>query len=131
MELRRKYEQKTSSSVADNKIKKKNPFKQLFSFAFLYYFVSEYGESNLRPFLIISSIFVTATVYFWYFLEGGSIDIGSVSDSISRTLTAFFPFLDLPDNSGLLEIFLKATALAFTGLFVLTLRRKLERRFRH
>jgi len=67
MELRRKYKQKKSSSVADKKIEKKNPFKQVFSFAFLYYFVCEYGESNLRPFLIIASIFVVATVYFGIF----------------------------------------------------------------
>jgi hypothetical protein len=132
MELRRKYEQQSSSSAADKKIKEKNIFKQVFSFAFLYYFVSKYGESNLRPFIIIASIFVAATVYFWYTLERGSRDIVTgVSDSITRTLTTFFPFLDLPPNYGLLEIFLKAIALAFTGLFIVTLRRKLERRFRH
>jgi hypothetical protein len=129
MELRRKYKQK--ASAGDNKIEKKRWFERIFSFAFLYFFVSNYGESNRRPFIIVTSIFVASTVFFLYFFEGWSIDITSVSDSISRTLTAFFPFLDLPANSGLLEIFLKAIALAFTGLFIVTLRRKLERRFRH
>jgi uncharacterized protein YjbI with pentapeptide repeats len=134
MELRRRYKQElytTANNKIKFKVKNKWRLERMFSFTALYRVVSNYGESNLNPLIIIASIFIAATVYFWYFLEGGSIDIASVSDSIARTLTAFFPFLDLPPNSGLLEIFLKATALAFTGLFIVTLRRKLERRFRH
>jgi uncharacterized protein YjbI with pentapeptide repeats len=131
MELRRKYKQKSSSSsVADNKIEKKNIFERIFSFAALYYYVSDYGESTRKPLAITVFTFALGTLYFWY-LKGLSMDTASVSESIKRTLEAFFPFFNLPEDSGLAEMILKVTALALAGLFLITLRRKLERRFRH
>jgi hypothetical protein len=140
MELRRKYKPKSSSLssslflssslVADNKIEKKNFFERIFSFAALYYFVSDYGESTHKPLAITISVFFIATLYFWY-LKGWSTDTETISDSISRTLTALFPFFSLPEDYGLLDVVLRATMIPLAGLLFITLRRKLERRFRH
>jgi|SRR5215217_410290 len=128
MELRRKYKQQ--SIATDKTIKEKNRLEGIFSFAGLYYYLSDYGESTRKPLIITASTFVTGTLYFWY-LKGFSMDAASLSDSIRRTLQSFFPFFSLPENPGLAEMILKATALPLAGLFVITLRRKLERRFRH
>lgn len=60
------------------------------------------------------------------------MDAKSVSDSIiSRTVTAFFPFFSLPENYGFLDVVLRVTVIPMAGLLFITLRRKLERRFRH
>lgn len=59
------------------------------------------------------------------------MDAKTVSDSISRTVTAFFPFFSLPENYGLLDVVLRVTVIPMAGLLFITLRRKLERRFRH
>jgi hypothetical protein len=79
---------------------------------------------------ITTSIFFIATLYFWY-LKGWSMDAKTVSDSISRTVTSFFPFFSLPENYGFLDVVLRATMIPMAGLLFITLRRKLERRFRH
>lgn len=59
------------------------------------------------------------------------MDAKTVSDSISRTMTAFFPFFSLPENYGFLDVVLRVTVIPMAGLLFITLRRKLERRFRH
>jgi uncharacterized protein YjbI with pentapeptide repeats len=137
MEMRRKYKQMTA---ANNKIMKKK-IGHIFSFAFLYSIVADYGESTRKPLIITTSIFALATLYFWsrkvWTMDTSaqnttsSDTIDPVSDSISRTLTAFFPFFNLPNDSGLLEMILRATMIPLAGLLFITLRRKLERRFRH
>ena len=129
MELRRKYKQELYPVREDgralSKIIIKNIFERIFSFAALYYAVSKYGESVRRPLMITISVFSIATLYFWY------LEKWSISDSISRTLTAFFPFFSLPENYGFLDAVLRATMIPMAGLLFITLRRKLERRFRH
>jgi hypothetical protein len=55
----------------------------------------------------------------------------AVSESITRTTEAIFPFFPLPENSGWLETALRVTMAPMIGLLFITLRRKLERRFRH
>jgi hypothetical protein len=59
------------------------------------------------------------------------MDAKTVSDSISRTVTAFFPFFSLPENYGFLDVVLRVTVIPMADLLFITLRRKLERRFRH
>ena len=135
MELRRKYKQESSAAGNENeirtpKVKKKNIFERIFSFAALYYFICDYGESTRKPLAITISIFFIATLYFWY-LKGWSMDAETISDSISRTVTSFFPFFSLPENYGFLDVVLRATMIPMAGLLFITLRRKLERRFRH
>jgi hypothetical protein len=130
MELRRKYKPQKSASLADNEIKKKHPVEQIFSFAALYYAVSKYGESTRIPLAITISVFFIATFYFWY-LGRWSMDAKTISDSISRAVTAFFPFFSLPEKYGLEDVVLRATMIPLAGLLFISLRRKLERRFRH
>jgi hypothetical protein len=88
MEIRRKYDQKLP--VREKRIEKKNWHEQIFSFAFLYWLVSNYGESTRRPLMIIAGTFFIATASFLSFQEERSWD--TFYDSVRRTLEAFFPF---------------------------------------
>ncbi|MFL6490098.1 MAG: hypothetical protein ACJ70M_01195 [Nitrososphaera sp.] len=129
MELGRIYEQKPPSAAGDNKIKKKHPIKRWLSYANLYYIISKYGESPRIPLAIIVSTFIVATGIFFGFEQNRSWE--TFTDSLSRTLEAFFPFFNLQADRGLGDMTLRATMLPMVGLLFITLRRKLERRFRH
>jgi hypothetical protein len=128
MELRRRYEQK-SSHAGNNKIEKKDLYKQVFSLSSLYYGISKYGESTILPLAIITGTFILATTIFFFFFQTPWGD--PYLNSISRSLEAFLPFFNLEDDRGLGDMILRATMLPMVGLLFISLRRKLERRFRH
>jgi hypothetical protein len=123
MELRRRYEQ-----MSDRLTRKKKWYERFFTFSSLYFIVSDYGESTRRPLAITISVFFIATLYFWY-TKGWTMN--TISESISRTATAFFPFFSLPEGYELLDVILRASMIPMAGLLFIALRRKLERKFRH
>lgn len=128
MELGRRYEQR-SNPAGNDKIEKKEPYKQVFNLSALYYGVSKYGESTILPLGIIIGTFILATAVFFFFFQKEWGD--PYLNSVSRSLEAFFPFFNLQDDRGLGDMILRATMLPMVGILFISLRRKLERRFRH
>jgi uncharacterized protein YjbI with pentapeptide repeats len=136
MELRRKYRQ----STAIERIEKKSIVSQIFSFATWYKILSNYGEEPRIPLVIAIGAFAVGTLGFLH-LQASSMDKTvydiittngtAVFDSMRKTTEAFFPLFPLPENSGWLGTTLKVTMVPIVGLLFITLRRKLERRFRH
>jgi hypothetical protein len=85
MELRRKYKQKLSSA-GDNKIEEKNPLERVFSFAALYWLLSNYGEEPRIPLGIVAITFALGTLGFLH-LQASSM--GSTTyDVITTNSTA-------------------------------------------
>jgi hypothetical protein len=125
MELRRNYNQPLSTST--EKIRKRNIFARNLGLIGLYHLVCDYGESIRKPLIIIIFAFISATIFFSY-ENGWSMEN---FDPVRKTLASFFPFFSLTDDPSLPEMILKATILPMVGLLFITLRRKLERRFRH
>jgi uncharacterized protein YjbI with pentapeptide repeats len=125
MELRRNYSQPLSTSTES--ISKRNIFARNLGLIGLYRLVCDYGESIRKPLIIIISAFIFATIFFSY-ERGWSMEN---FDPVRKTLAAFFPFFSLNNDPSLPEMILKATMLPMVGLLFITLRRKLERRFRH
>jgi uncharacterized protein YjbI with pentapeptide repeats len=125
MELRRNYTQPLSTST--EQIKQRNGVARNLGLIGLYRLVCDYGESIRKPLIIIICTFVLATIFFTY-ENGWSIENFY---PVRKTLASFFPFFSLNDDPSLPEMILKATMLPMVGLLFITLRRKLERRFRH
>ena len=46
------------------------------------------------------------------------MDARTVSDSISRTVTSFFPFFSLPENYGFLDVVLRVTLIPMAGFVI-------------
>lgn len=143
MEIRRKFYQAHPSAP----IKGRNWLARTFSPAGLYYYLAEYGESYTRLGAVVSVVFLLGTFYFW---DGKSIldsifqghvyspkifslrwPPREILEAFSKTIVAFFPAFSLPAQPSFPEVALRAIMLPLTGLTFITLRRKLERRFRH
>jgi hypothetical protein len=96
----------------------------------IFLFSSTIGLLLLLLLLVVPpQIIIVATGFFFGFEQNRSWE--TFTDSISRTLEAFFPFFNLQEDRGLGDMILRATMLPMVGLLFITLRRKLERRFRH
>jgi hypothetical protein len=125
MELRRNYNQPLSTSTEE--IRKRNIVARNLGLIGLYHLVCDYGESIRKPLIIIICAFIFATIFFSY-QNGWSMEN---FDPVRKALASFFPFFSLNNDPSLPEMILKATMLPMVGLLFITLRRKLERRFRH
>ena len=114
----------------------KNWFARHFSFEGMYYHTCRYGESYVRPLVIVSLILALSIGYFTIIqiinIEqlDSKIIIQSLENSTKRSISALFPFFEL-ENNELIDFFLRIVLLPMLGTLFIALRRNLERRFRH
>jgi uncharacterized protein YjbI with pentapeptide repeats len=139
MELKRIYCEVPTHDGTRVAIKKRNLIRRnLLSAAAIYKLVSEYGESYLRPLTITFIGFVIGTIYFASneftssnpLVDGNSTTI-TLLNAMSRTIKTFFPFFSLHEQAGVVDLLLRLSLLPIAGAIFITLRRRLERRFRH
>lgn len=143
MELKRKFSQTTS--LAGSQTSKKNRVFSRFSITGWYGLLSQYGHSILRPLISSSIIF---TFFLIFFLTNNFCDfkpilelnfellskcqIGNFDEVFDRTISGFFPFYTLYNgNLVTSDIVLRLLMLPISGMFFISLKRKLERKFRH
>lgn len=143
MELKRKFSQTTS--LAGSQTTKKNRIFSRFSITGLYGLLSQYGHSTYRS--LFSSL-VIFTFFLSFFLSNNFCDfkpilefnfemlsecqIANFDETFNRTISGFFPFYTL-HNGDLVtsDIVLRLLMLPISGMFLISLKRKLERKFRH
>ena len=134
MELKRNY----SEIFTDNSrtSKQKNWFNRNFSFAGAYFHLSKYGESYQRPLGLLILLIILPTFYFWLNeitnLESEEWNkiLPSLESSFTRTLSVVSPFFNLQENT-IIDYILRILLIPILGMMFISLRRKLERRFRH
>lgn len=123
------------------------PLRNL-SFIGLYYNLSEYGQSILRPTLFGIAIIALST-FLWFTQPDHSLDfsvaeimvsqkknytLAHFHDSIERSILNFIPLLPAGEGIrlGMMDYLFKIIGGAVTfGLIIIALRRKFERKFRH
>jgi hypothetical protein len=165
MEIKRKYEIINSHSWKNafrlkwkiNRIRDKEKasiselvqsdwLRRNFSLTGLYYYLSRYGQSFLRPSLFGVG-FVLFSTLLWSTQPNAGGDfliynitmlaIGNTTNfgiALERGLTNFLPSLSFGTgtNVGLIDVVFKILGGAVTfGLIIIALRRKFERKFRH
>ena len=118
-------------------MEKKNWVIRNWSFTGLYYHSCRYGESSTRPIIWLASLISVSTVYFLYLnLLSPEIQLTwdsayyLFSSSLKRSLSAMSPFFEL-QNNGLSDYTLRILLLPVLGILFISLRRNLERKFRH
>lgn len=134
MELKRKFYQKRDN-IETTVIKKK--VLHIFSLLGAYYGLSKYGESLLRPTILAILIINVGIGVFWieelctYYDHPDEYEGRPIEKAAVRSVTSFFPFYSLDENTGSVDLIFKIILLPVSALIFISLRRKLERRFRH
>jgi hypothetical protein len=151
MELKRKYRPIRGSSS----VKKNDWFRRQFSLTGLYYHLSSYGESIVKP-TIIGAVTVGLSTLFWlmqsnptlephFFISSGLYhntshfvylnQAGHPTQwlaAFERSLGDFLPVLSLPSDIkiGVIDYITKIVGGALTfGLLIIAFRRKFERKY--
>jgi len=134
MELKRKYREMKEQNVVF--AKRKNFLSQHLTFWWFYLVISQYGQSYYRP--IIVSVPILVFSFFWFSTTGfHNVDIfhwnlvNTWKTAFIRSLSAFFPFYTFGQFENLSDFVLRLILLPISGSFFISLKRKLERRFRH
>lgn len=134
MELKRKfYEKHDNSKITVHK----KILLHVFSLLGIYYGLSKYGESLLRPTILALIIISVGSGVFWseelafYHEEPDQYEGRPIEKAVVRSVTSFFPFYSLDENTGIDDLIFKIVLLPTSALIFISLRRKLERRFRH
>ena len=136
MEIKRKYKKnKPSASV---KTLHKNCLRQRVSILGVYNLIAQYGHSYYRPIFAAIPILLVSTLYF---VTRGHFDYGVlltnlhsqeiVKDAGIRSLSSFFPFYTFNKYNTIADFLLRIILLPVSGSFFITLKRKLERKFRY
>ena len=138
MELRRNYKEVTGEDGLN--IKKNDRLHKYFSLTGLYYIVSLYGESLLRP-TVFLAITIAVSSLIWLITSSPheiqpSLNLSDIGNyiplitAVTRTIVDIVPFIPL-SGAGLGDIAVKSVGALVIGLLIIALRRKFERRFRH
>ncbi|WP_428324914.1 pentapeptide repeat-containing protein [Nitrosopumilus sp.] len=133
MELKRKYKKNKNSS---RKTISRECHEKLFSLYQYYHIISQYGHSICRPMFVsipILSIFI-ALFCIENLTDPDFANLPSQKifyDALFRSITSFFPFYSLDKDTNYLDILLRIILLPISGAFFISLKRKLERKFRH
>ena len=134
MEVKRKfYEKYSNNKVSVNK----KMVRHVFSLLGMYYGLSKYGESLLRPTILAIIIISVGINVFWteeltvYHDAPDKYEGIPIEKATIRSVTSFFPFYSLDENTNAVDLIFKIVLLPTSGLIFISLRRKLERRFRH
>ncbi len=135
MEIKRKYKKNNSSTITTIT---KNPLEQRISILGIYHLIAQYGHSYYRPIFTAVPILLLSTLYF---LAKGHLDLNTFSSSLHsqedikiavvRSLSAFFPFYTFSKYNTIADFLLRIILLPISGSFFITLKRKLERKFRY
>lgn len=136
MELKRKFRDITNNKFF--KIEEKQWIEQNFSFGGVYYHLARYGESYHRPLGLASLLVVTSFLYFWFSTvipileETKDFDIlqSSLEPSLIRTISTLSSFFNFQGQS-VSDYLFRLCWVPIIGTLFISLRRKLERRFRH
>lgn len=136
MELKRKY--RINPKNIGRKTIPKQYFSQRLSLLSLYNVIGQYGNSIYRPFYFSIAIISFFTLYFLTnqltnlpkLFESNFLY--NVGDSFIRSLAGFVPF-DVPGSNvpSAADIVLRIILLPISGAFFVSIKRKLERTFRH
>ncbi len=158
MELKRKYKQ--SANKIGKQTSKKNWVISRFSIMGWYGLISQYGHSLSRSFsssLIVFSFFVVffgtsnfcnvdystwhldvSSSWYWDFSSSWYLEpivnckLLPLDFALQRAFSGFFPFYSSnPEDLELSDILLRVILLPISGSFFISLKRKLERKFRH
>ena len=128
MEITRKY--KDDNYKNKTEIIKKPICLRIFSIYKIYDIIAKYGQSCKRPFLFEVLIIMCGLVYFT--CKGFTIENGDPFHyGVTQTLLSITPFNSLSKDIDPISIIMKITFIMFTGIFFISLKRKLERKFRH
>jgi hypothetical protein len=156
MEIKRKYKERWDKTKNMYRISLKNPVVRNLSLTGLYYHLSKYGQSILRPTLFGIGILLLST-FLWYTQSNafGNFSISNMTnnfltfnitglsqtesfthlrESFERSIINFIPLLPGREGIqlGLIDYMFKIIGGAVTfGLIIIALRRKFERKFRH
>jgi hypothetical protein len=144
MEISRLYRQDTKNG--QTQIRRNDWVTRNLSFIGLYHFFSKYGQSVFRPFILGIGIVILSTLL-WSIQQNAAeefifhntnvsqiVNSSNLQIAFERSLTNFLPSLSFGTelNVGLLDVAVKLVGGAVTfGLFIIALRRKFERKFRH
>ena len=129
MEIQRKYYEKISGGIRT--LKRNGWFKRNLSPLGLYYHLCNYGEDWFKPF--IYSVFVVVEFSIIYAMQTYLAEplpdksIQYLVDSFAKNLFAFFQIESKEYKTHIVRIL----AVPLLGTLIISLRRKLERRFRH
>ena len=140
MELKRKFKKNTRNMSKPNEplITHKNILAQIFSVLSFYYVIAKYGESYYRPLKFVIPGLIFSTFYFWssgfnvinlVFQSGFGSE--AMNNAIIRSISAFFPFYVFSSHNALSDLLLRIALLPLLGALFISLRRKLERKYRH
>lgn len=125
MEIKRKYKQDESSKEDQNQIKRRNLFARNFLVTGVYGRTSRYGEDLTRPASIVAGSIVLASLFFVF-----DLDL-SLEMALWRSLQSFSPSLEFNEKPTIIDYFLNLLLFPLAVSVFISLRRKLERRFRH
>jgi hypothetical protein len=128
MELKRNYTENKNSG----EILKTNKLVRNLSFTGLYYNLFRYGESFKQPTLTVVIPFLILSTSYW-FLTDLWVYSSPPMDALSKTFTnAISTIFHIEQNkSGLIDSILKVFYLGILGMYLIPLRRRFERKFRH
>lgn len=140
MELKRKFKKNTRNMSKPNEplTTHKNILAQIFSVLSFYYVIAKYGESYYRPLKFVIPGLIFSTFYFWssgfnvinlVFQSGFGSE--AMNNAIIRSISAFFPFYVFSSHNALSDLLLRIALLPLLGALFISLRRKLERKYRH
>jgi hypothetical protein len=137
MELKRNYKQTTVDDGIS--VKKNDRLRRYISLTGLYYILSLYGESLLRPTIFLATIVIVSTLSWLATSSPNEMQPSHTPFSnhtltvtvVTRTVIDMMPFIPLSSGAGLGDIALKSIGVVMIGLLIIALRRRFERRFRH
>ncbi|MGD1837726.1 MAG: pentapeptide repeat-containing protein [Nitrososphaeraceae archaeon] len=103
----------------------------IFSYIGLYRIFSMYGESITIPLSFLTSIFLLSVL--WFTIQSNPSDNldNEILESITRSYSAIIPIPIHLQNLTISDYLIKSAGFILFGLIFVSLRRKLERRFRH
>jgi hypothetical protein len=132
MELKRIFGCDESNLIF--RARKRNLLKQNISLLGLYH-AFEYGEDYRRPVLIALGILVTSIIAFYWQSNTSNYSLQSsegiqlMKSALERALLDFFQIRS--EDLDLLDFAVRASSIPVLGMIFVTLRRRLERKFRH
>jgi hypothetical protein len=129
MELRRKYREVYTKSGIE--VKASGSFRRNVCLTKIYSILAKYGESLLRPFIFGAAVLTLSTAY-WISQSNSPITLvllKGLGNSFERSITVF---LQLKNDQLLWQDYVvKFLGVIGLGVFLIGLRRKFERKFRH
>lgn len=133
LEIKRKYKKNSRGAIRTTQ---KNRVNQCVSILGAYNLIAQYGNSYYRPIFVAIPILCLSTFYFitkgfsnLYVISSYEYDL--LKESTIRSLSAFFPFYTFNKYNAISDFILRIILLPISGSFFITLKRKLERKFRH